>query len=157
TQARLRFRRWAQTLSAGPLDARKGPHLRLSRSQAEKARLPHALDRAYQRARPRERNLVQQPDERAQEGGRRGRSQDARETRAGARRVVYRAGAHREERARLASSIEPRRSKRRAPGNHVGHSPTWFFVFGACNIARRMNGETEQAEGEDHDERTTRR
>src|ERR1039457_3875090 len=42
-----------------------------------------------------------------------------------------------------ASSIEPRRSKRRAPGNHVGRSPTWFFVFGACNIALRMNGETE--------------
>jgi large subunit ribosomal protein L20 len=64
------------------------------------------------------------------ESGRRGRSQDAREARAGARRIVYRAGAHREERARLASSIEPRRSKRRAPGNHVGRLPTWFFVFG---------------------------
>src|SRR5208282_5259382 len=128
TQARLRFRRWAQTLPAGPLDAGKGPHLRLSRSQAEKARLPHALDCAYQRARPRKRNLVQRADERAEESGRRGRSQDARE-----------------ERARLASSIEPRRSKRRAPGDHVGDCPRGFLflVFRCCNIAQRINSRTE--------------
>src|SRR5208283_6129720 len=107
---------------------------RLSRSQAEKARLPHALDRAYQRARPRERNLVQQPDERAQEGGRRGRSQDAREARAGARRIVYRVGAHREERARLASSIEPRRSKRRAPGTMWVICPRGFLFLSRATL-----------------------
>ena len=93
------------------VDPRKGPDLRLSRSQGQEARLSHALDRAYQRTRARKRNLVQRADERAQEGGRRGRSQDAREARAGARRIVYRAGAHRYQRARLKSSIEPRVSK----------------------------------------------
>ena len=67
--------------------------------------------------------------ERAQEGGRRGRSQDAREARAGARRIVYRAGAHRDQRARLKSSIEPSVRKRRAPGDHVGHRPRGFLFF----------------------------
>src|SRR5258706_10447337 len=92
------------------------------------------MDRAYQCARSRERHLLQQPDERTQEGRRPGRSQDAGEARAGTRRIVYRAGAHREERARLASSIKPRRSKRRAPNTMWAFSHM-VFVFCAIKIA----------------------
>ena len=76
--------------------------------------------------------------------GRRGRSQDAGETRAGARRIVYRAGAHRYQRARLESSLEPGVRKRRAPEDHVGDRPRGFlfsFQYPYKIATRLMCGE----------------